>query len=79
MTYDFETVYDEQIAPLMSRIIDICKEHGIPMLASFAYRCDEYGEHDCCTTFLSDYRYPAPASFRQALDRIYASGTEIVR
>jgi len=32
---DVEPIYDEQISPLMERIITICKEHGIPMVATF--------------------------------------------
>lgn len=30
-----ETVYDEQISPLIKKIIAVCKEHSIPMLADF--------------------------------------------
>lgn len=33
--YDAESVYDEQIQPLMAEIIEICKQHEIPMLATF--------------------------------------------
>jgi hypothetical protein len=42
-----ETVYDEQINPLMAQIIEICKEHKIAALANF--RLDE---DLCCTTAL---------------------------
>ena len=38
--YDSEAVYDEQIAPLMAQIALICRQHGIPMIASFAYAND---------------------------------------
>lgn len=44
---DNEVVYDEQIHPLMAQIIAICKEHGIPMLASFVYAPGEF-----CTTHI---------------------------
>ena len=30
-----EEIYDEQIAPLMDTIIQVCKEHKINMLADF--------------------------------------------
>jgi hypothetical protein len=54
--WDLEAVYDEQIAPLMTKVIAVCKEHGIPMFASFAYarRDDgsEEGETAFCTTSL---------------------------
>jgi hypothetical protein len=39
-TFDREQVYDEEIAPLMARVIAICKDHKIPMLATFCYRND---------------------------------------
>jgi hypothetical protein len=51
--YDKENVYDEQISPLMTKIISICKEHRIPMCAIFQYSDDE-GENGPghCTTAL---------------------------
>ena len=45
--YDLEDVYDEKIAPLMDQIIAVCKEHKLPMVASFQYMGD-----DLCTTAL---------------------------
>ena len=39
MNPDSEAVYDEQIMPLMRIILDVCKRHRIPMIASFQY-CD---------------------------------------
>lgn len=42
-----ERVYDEKIAPLMDQIIAVCKEHEMPVVASF-----QYGAEDLCTTFL---------------------------
>lgn len=56
-----ETVYDEQISPLMTKIIAICKEHGIPMLADFALD----GDMQCTTAILVDKDEP-PQHFRQA-------------
>ena len=35
--YDMEDVYDTQISPLMKSIIEICKRHKMPMLATFCY------------------------------------------
>ena len=32
-----EQIYDEQIAPLMTKIIEISKKEGIPMFALFQY------------------------------------------
>ncbi len=50
--YDLELVYDEQIAPLMTQIIAICKANQMPMVASFAYACDGAGDGDyrLCTS-----------------------------
>lgn len=42
MEYDLEEVYDEQIAPLMARILEICKASEMPMIASFAYRTGSF-------------------------------------
>lgn len=53
-SFDKESVHDNQIAPLMTQIIAICKEHNIPMLATFNYRCDaEEGHVDYATTCIS--------------------------
>lgn len=52
---DKEPAYDEHIAPLMTQIIDLCREHGIPMFASFRLRDEneETGEPALvCTTNL---------------------------
>jgi len=49
-----EDVYDEQISPLMSQIIAICKEHRIPLVAQFNYADEPDGEgYKFCTTVLS--------------------------
>lgn len=52
-SFDLENVYDEEIAPLMTKIIEICKAHKLPMLATFmyGYRQDD-DDHDFCTTML---------------------------
>jgi hypothetical protein len=50
--FDLEAVYDAEIAPLMSQIIAICQRNRMPMIATFAYRGDERGENDLCTTVL---------------------------
>lgn len=52
--WDKEDVYDEQIAPLMSEIINICRKNNLPIVASFQY-CNrkEDGPGYCSTTLLS--------------------------
>ncbi len=37
-----EKVYDEQIAPLMSQIIKVCKDNDIPVFAEFQYSEDGF-------------------------------------
>lgn len=44
-----EAVYDEQIAPLMARIIETCKTHGIAMLASFSIPTEDDPGLNCFT------------------------------
>jgi len=39
-----ETVYDEQISPLVKQINEICKEHGISVMSSFIL--DEHGDEE---------------------------------
>lgn len=53
MMYDKETIYDEQINPLMSKIIDICKENGIEMVCSFSLNDADL----VCTTHLKSDVY----------------------
>lgn len=57
--FDLEAVYDEQIAPLMSQIIAVCKAHRLPMIASFNYRSTE-DAHDTCDTLLAFEERDAP-------------------
>lgn len=49
--FDLEEVYDTEIAPLMTRIIEICKHYKMPMVASFCYKSDDDGE-DFCSTYI---------------------------
>lgn len=44
-TFDLESVYDDQIAPLMTQIIAICAKHKLPIAATFEYATDDF-----CTT-----------------------------
>ena len=48
-----EQAYDEIVSPLMTQIIETCKEHGIAMVASFAIPTEE-DSGLCCTTCLPD-------------------------
>jgi hypothetical protein len=49
--FDKESVYDNEISPLMKQIIEICKRENIPMAFNFAIKDD--GEEEgwlYCTT-----------------------------
>lgn len=73
--FDLEDVYDEEIAPLMTRIIDICKAHNMPMLASFMYGRDEGDDPKLCTTALLSGPFSArdiPSCLTNACDGIYS-------
>lgn len=48
-----EAIYDAEISPLMTRIIAICKEHDIPMLATFQFEHTEENGAGFCTTILT--------------------------
>lgn len=51
--YDKEQIHDEQIAPLMTKIIEICKANEIPMLASYYLKqATEFDDNMYCTTCL---------------------------
>lgn len=56
MTGPKEKAYDDIVAPLMTKIIDVCKENEIPMFAHF--RLDRNEEEDatvlCTTSVTSD-------------------------
>jgi hypothetical protein len=67
--FDLEKVYDEQINPLMAKIIDICHEHKMPMVASFQFKSDGKSDHDLCSSALLD-RDERPIA--PELERIYS-------
>jgi hypothetical protein len=50
--FDLEEVYDNEIAPLMETIIGICKEHKLPMFATFLYAANDEQDDFCSTNLL---------------------------
>lgn len=56
---DKEQVYDAEIAPLMEKIIAICQENKIAMVATFAVPSREEPSM-LCTTSLRDERGELP-------------------
>lgn len=53
--FDLESVYDNEISPLMRQIIDICKQHEMPMVCSFAFQNDADDGVGACTTVLNGF------------------------
>lgn len=73
MLYNKEAIYDEQIAPLMTQILEITKREGIHMLASFALMEEDPNFNDepmVCTSSTPGDTYTHPA-LRDALACIY--------
>lgn len=54
MKYDKESIYDNEIAPLMAQIIAICKREELPMAAQFYLKeeSEHTGEPMYCTTVI---------------------------
>lgn len=54
MTTDANKVYDDQISPLMTQIIEICIAHKIPLFANFRLGADPElnGDQLLCSTIL---------------------------
>lgn len=77
-SWDLEQVYDEKIAPLMTQIIAICKEHRIPVVASFAYaRNADEDDTALCTTVLP-FEGREVDSFVEAARAVYRRRSGIV-
>lgn len=52
MTYDKESIYDNEIRPLMNEIIKICEREKIPFASIFAIKDDGDKGPLFCTTIL---------------------------
>lgn len=67
--YDLEAIYDSEIAPLVTQLIDICRAHQMPMFATFVYQYDpETDEDGLCTTNLP---FGNERSTPVAFDKLY--------
>lgn len=65
-----EELYDEKISPLMVQIIALCKEHDIPMVATFQINDDRPdGDAFMCSTAI--LHEGTCDKIRQARDVIY--------
>ncbi|WP_313686037.1 hypothetical protein, partial [Pantoea sp.] len=72
--FNLESVYDEQISPLMQQIIEICNQHQIPMVCSFAYENDAEKGVGTCTTILNGHEGRHHENFQRALEAIKFGG-----
>ena len=73
-----EDIYDEKVSPLVKQIIEICKEHKIPCLMSFACPNDEPENGDslmCTTAILEDDGIGKKERLKEAL-RVLRRGGE---
>lgn len=65
-----EEAYDEHIAPLMARIIELSVEHGIAMLANFELDPNDQGGALQCTTHRPDGDGDFPEHHQRAMREI---------
>lgn len=68
-----EAIYDKKIAPLMTKIIDICNKHKIANLCSFDLgpNPEEDDEsHLACTTVMLDDDFEPDEKYAQAANLI---------
>ena len=66
-----EQIYDEQISPLMTQIIAICKEHDIQHVVSFAIPTESDPELMCTTAKIDKKNDDAPDVPTEALRAAY--------
>jgi hypothetical protein len=68
-TVNKEQIYDEQISPLMAKIIEVCKANKIAFLASFSIPTEQ-DEDLRCTSAMLDKDMEPPAEFMRAWQEI---------
>ncbi len=74
--FNKEDIYDNEISPLMQKIISICNEHEIPMIASFTYEnCQDRGPGRC-TTFINGFESRKDNAIQKAAKVIKNGGHE---
>jgi hypothetical protein len=73
-SFDLESVYDRDVAPLMAKIIAICQGHKMPMIASFCYArgrdAGDPGGLGLCTSYVPRSTDDTIPEFVQALRAI---------
>ena len=70
MPYDKESIYDDEIHPLMAKIIDICQRERIPMAAIFDIKDDGEEGPLLCTTIIDDESVDPHATGLEVIKRV---------
>lgn len=70
--YDLEEVYDKEISPLMTQIMDICKKHNFPMAMCFQYKSTGEESYEFCDTAI----LPDERPISEELEKIWNVLTE---
>lgn len=74
-----ERIYDEQISPLVAKIIEICKTNKIATFANFRIGYDkEVEEHLMCTTSLPISEDEEDNKMVSKLSRVGVDGYDVV-
>lgn len=75
-----EQIYDEQIFPLMQKVLEICQEHHIAYVGSFAIPTEADPDLFCSSRVPNEREeYPHHlATMAQAVDRARGAGSESV-
>ena len=51
MTYDKESVYDNELNPLIAKVIEICQKEGIPFAMTYGIKEEEDGSMLYCSSW----------------------------
>jgi hypothetical protein len=77
--FDLEEVYDKEIAPLMTKIIEVCKAHNMPMVASFNYACPNENDEEMCTTLIIPPERGEQRTLRAVKRALFSKSPEMYR
>lgn len=79
--YDLEDIYDAEIAPLMTKVIEICKKRKMPMFATFVYAYDPATNDDsvCTTNLPFENERETPEAFKALFDTIRPRRSPVMR
>ncbi|MGW5954924.1 hypothetical protein [Bacillus mycoides] len=69
--YDKEKIYDEEIAPLMQQILEICKREELPMVAQF-YHAEEspYDEESVTPLYCTSIIIPGDRNDEEGIQQL---------